>query len=130
MDIISRVIEAPTAAVMADESSDQSVSDQLDQLSSARTLVLGDAAYYPRILKGILPIIGSHARVELQRWGADFIAETFASPVLSADVKSELSQHVLPTLKAMLEKQDQDNAVVQSAVQAAASLYPIVFRHM
>lgn len=115
---------------MAAQSTDQSVLDQLAQLSNARDLVLGDAAYYPQIVQGILPIIGPHASLPLQRWGADFLAETFASPVLSQDAKNNLSQHVLPTLKDLLETQPQDNQVVKYTVQTAASLYPIVFRHM
>jgi symplekin len=106
------------------------MADQIIQLNAARNLVLGDANFYGQIVEGILPIIGANARLELRRWGADFLAETFASPTLSPEQKEKLSLKVLPTLKDLLEIPGEDAAVVKSVVQAAASVYPIVFRHM
>jgi len=103
---------------------------QLNQLNAARNLVLGDAALYPQIVNGILPIIGPNARVEVRRWGADFIAETFASPVLSVALKEQLTPLVLDTIHGIMALPETDVAVLQSLVQAAASLYPLVFRHM
>jgi symplekin len=107
-----------------------SVSEQLMQLNDARSLVLGDANYYPQIIQGILPIIGPDARVELRRWGADFLAETFSSPAVPTNEKQTLSLIVLETLKSMLENVNEDTGVVKSIVQTAASIYPLVFRWM
>lgn len=107
-----------------------SVSDQLTQLDAARQLVLADSVLYPQIVQGILPIIGASARIELKRWGADFLAETFASPVLALQEKERLSVGVLETLRELLEQPAQDNSVVKSVIQAAASIYGLVFRYM
>ena len=107
-----------------------SVTDQLAQLDAARNLVLGDAAFYPQIVQGILPIIGAKARLELRRWGAEFLAETFASPALPTQQKEQLSVLVLQTLQELLEIPREDAGVVKSVVQAAASTYPLVFKHM
>lgn len=104
--------------------------DQIHQLNAARNLVLGDANFYLQIVQGILPIIGANARLELRRWGAEFLAETFASPMLAPTQKEKISLMVLSTLKDWLEIPGEDTAVVKSVVQAAASVYPIVFRHM
>lgn len=108
----------------------KSLRDQVSQLEAARNLVLGDAAFYPQIVNGILPIIGATAQLELRRWGAEFLAETFASPALAAAQKEQLAGPVVQTLKEILELPEEDIAVVKYVVQAAASLYPIVFRHM
>ncbi|OJJ46270.1 hypothetical protein ASPZODRAFT_2090875 [Penicilliopsis zonata CBS 506.65] len=104
--------------------------DQVAQLNAARNLVLGDAALYPQIVHGILPIIGAHSRLELRRWGSDFLAETFASPVLATAQKDVLAEKVLQTLREILELPEGDAAVLKSVVQASASLYPLVFRHV
>ncbi|KAI4180960.1 MAG: hypothetical protein LQ348_005114 [Seirophora lacunosa] len=105
-----------------------SVSDQLTQLDAARQLVLADSALYPQIVQGILPIVGANARLELRRWGADFLAETFASPVLALQEKERLSIGVLQTLRELLEQPTQDENVVKSVIQAAASIYGLVLR--
>lgn len=102
----------------------------ISQLEAARKLALGDAQVYNQVLPGILPIIGPAAHVEVRRWGADFLAEAFASPSLSNAQKEQLSVEVLPTMRAMLEAPTEDPAVVKSVVQAAASLYPLVFRRV
>ncbi|KAI9681165.1 MAG: hypothetical protein M1817_002447 [Caeruleum heppii] len=107
-----------------------SVTDQLEKLDTARKLVLGDAAYYPQIVQVILPIIGAGARLELRRWGADFLAETFASPTLATQQKQGLCLTVLETVKDMFEGPEEDPQVLKSLVQTAASIYPLVFRHI
>ena len=104
------------------------VQQSIKQLNDARKLVLGDSNYYPQIIQGILPIIGPAAQVELRRWGADFFAETFATPVVPAQQKEALCLIVLETLKTMIENPQQDATVVKSIVQAAASIYPLVVR--
>jgi symplekin len=106
------------------------VRKQLTQLETARNLVLGDAALYPQIVQGVLPIIGVHARLELRRWGAEFLAETFASPALPSAQKELLAESVLPTIHELLDQPLQDIAVLTSLVQTAASLYTHVFRQV
>jgi symplekin len=107
----------------------------IKQLNAARDIVLKDAAIYPQVVPGVLPVISSCHPVELRRWGADFLAETFASPVLNAEEKQKLALGVLDTLRGYLARkeevgEDEDEGVVKSAVQAASSIYPLVFRHV
>lgn len=106
------------------------VTQQLASLNSARQIVLGDAQLYPRIVEGILPIIGASARVELRRWGAEFLAETFASPVVPSQLKEHMGLRVLQTLKDLLELPGQDIEVLKGVIQAAASIYGFIFRYM
>jgi symplekin len=102
----------------------------IQQLESARSLALGDGRYYPTIIPGVLPIIGFSAdqTLEVQRWGADFLAEAFSSPTWPTDVKENSAPSVLATLNDYLANVD-DKSVIKSAVQAAASVYPLVYRH-
>jgi len=111
-------------------SSTDPLAGQIAQLNAARTLVLGDAAFYPQIVNGILPIIGANSRLELRRWGAEFLAETFASPVLASAQKEQLAANVLQTIHDLLGLPDGDTVVLKHSVETAASLYPLVFRHM
>ncbi|EEP76662.1 conserved hypothetical protein [Uncinocarpus reesii 1704] len=104
--------------------------EQMSQLDAARNLVLGDAALYPQIVHGIIPIIGSNSRLELRRWGADFLAETFASPTFPQPAKQKLATEILQTIHELLNTPEQDIAVVKNAIQASASIYPLVFRHI
>lgn len=108
----------------------ESSAQSLGQLEAARNLALGDGRYYPTIIPGVLPIISvsAGAPLEVQRWGADFLAETFASPTWQSDAKEASSLTVLPTLKDYMDVED--TGVVKSAVQAAASIYPLAYRHM
>ena len=110
--------------------------DTIRQLTSARDIVLRDATIYPQVVPGVLPVIGPSTPVEQRRWGADFLAETFASPVIGADAKENMciGSGVLDTLRGYLNRkeemgEDEDPAVVKSAVQCAASVYPLVFRY-
>lgn len=106
------------------------VTEQLRQLDSARTLVLGDAHFYSQIVAGVLPIIGPQAKTELQRWGSDFLAESFANPTWSTSEKEKECIGVLPVLRGWLEMTDEDHAVIKSAIQTVASIYGFVFRRM
>jgi len=104
----------------------------LQQLENARALALGDGRYYPTIVPGVLPIIGApeaDTSLEIRRWGADFLAETFASPTWAPEDKARVAMTVLETLKLYMETV-QDRGVLKSAIQAAASLYPLVYKHM
>lgn len=105
-----------------------SPAEMIPQLEAARKLVLGDAHFYPQIVPGILPIIGPSAPLEVRRWGADFLAETFASPALGTAQKDDLSSIVLPNLRGMLETPGEDAAVVKSVIQTVASVYSLIFR--
>ncbi|TPX16566.1 uncharacterized protein E0L32_003860 [Thyridium curvatum] len=87
---------------------DSSIAEQIRQLNDARKLVLGDVAYYPSIVQSILPIIGPSSHPELRRWGADFLAEAFATPALPSRDKETLSLVVLETLKGMVESASED----------------------
>lgn len=108
----------------------ESVTTQLEQLETARKLVLAQSDLYEQIIRGILPIIGPHARVELRRWGAEFFAETFASPAIRSKDKETLSLMVLQTIRIFLENPNEDVEVIKSMVQAAASIYGYVFKYM
>ena len=105
-----------------------SPAEMISQLEAARKLVLGDALFYAQIVPGILPIIGPTAALEIRRWGAEFLAETFASPSLGYPQKEELSLVVLPVLRGMLEIPGEDDAVLKSVVQTIASVYALVFK--
>lgn len=103
----------------------------VQQLDSARSLALGDGRYYPTIIPGIIPIIGPNAdnlALDIQRWGAEFLAEAFASPSWPSDAKETIAPSVLPTLKKYLEEIE-DNSVIKAVIQAAASIYPLIYRH-
>ncbi|KAB8271328.1 hypothetical protein BDV30DRAFT_228257 [Aspergillus minisclerotigenes] len=102
-----------------------SLVDQIAQLNAARTLVLGDAAFYPQIVNGVLPIIGARSRLELRRWGAEFLAETFSSPALAPAQKEQLAAMALQTLRETLELPEKDTVTLKHIVEAAASLYPL-----
>jgi symplekin len=106
------------------------VSDQIAGLEAARQLVLSDASLYTQVVPGILPIIGAGAHLDIRRWGADFLAEAFASPAIALQAKESLSIQVLGTLNALLEVPLVDEAMVKSVIQAAASVYGLVFRYM
>ncbi|KAI1018953.1 hypothetical protein LB505_002896 [Fusarium chuoi] len=105
-----------------------SVSDQIRQLDDARKLVLGDVKYYPSVVKGILPIIGPSAALELRRWGAEFLAEAFSTPALPNGEKETMQPYVLPTLESMLENEREDPQVLRSVIQCVASIYPLAMR--
>lgn len=107
-----------------------SVPEQVRQLNDARKLVLGDVKYYPSVVKGILPIIGPTAPIELRRWGAEFLAEAFSTPALPNGEKETMQLYVLTTLKALADNEREDAQVLRSVMQAAASIYPLAMRWM
>ena len=101
----------------------------LSQLDSARTLALGDGRYYPAILPGVLPLIRANAQnsIEVQRWGAEFLAESFAAPTWPPDAKESSGLSVLEILNEYLDVDDV--GIVKSTIQAASTIYPLVYRH-
>ncbi|KAM0330059.1 hypothetical protein ACHAQA_004230 [Verticillium albo-atrum] len=104
------------------------ISEQIRQLNDARKLVLGDVKYYSNVVKSILQIVGPSAHLELRRWGAEFLAEAFATPALPLSEKETMQLFVLETLKDLLEDPNEDLQVLRSAIQASASIYPIALR--
>lgn len=104
-----------------------SVAEQIRQLNDARKLVLGDVKHYSSVVKGILPIVGTGAPIELRRWGADFLAEAFATPTLPNGEKETMQPYVLATLESMVEN-ERDDQVLRSVIQTAASIYPLALR--
>jgi symplekin len=107
-----------------------SVAEQLEQLNAARKLVLENPTYYAQIVKGVLPIIGPHAQLPLRRWGAEFLAESLATPVLSMGEKEGITVTVLETIRSLIESPNEDLIVVKATMSAAASAYPVVVRWM
>jgi hypothetical protein len=103
------------------------VDAQLQQLGEARTLVLKDPGYWPQVLQGTLPIITGPI-VEVRRWGADFLAETFSTPLVDARAKQELALACLDTLLRLTN--ETETGILKSVAQCSASVYPIIFRHM
>lgn len=106
----------------------------LGSLKSARDILLRDHTLYPQVVPGIIQVIAPAAHLELRRWGSEFLAETFASQVVTRDEKQQMSMVVLDTLKGYLGRkesmgEEEDRTVVKNAVQCAASLYEYVFRH-
>lgn len=110
--------------------SGSSLSEVLPQLEAARRLVLADSHFYPEIVPRILLIVGPAAPVEIRRWGADFLAETFATPALGDAMKEQICLDAVTFLRAVLETPDEDAIVVKSAIQAVASSYTFLFRSM
>ncbi|CUS08643.1 unnamed protein product [Tuber aestivum] len=104
-----------------------SVEDQLQQLGNARALVLTDPVYWPQVLHGILPIVSGPV-VELRRWGADFLAETFSTPVVEAGEKLNLAVACLDTMVRLMD--EREAGILKSVVQCSASVYPLIFRHI
>ncbi|RMZ79409.1 hypothetical protein DV738_g3296, partial [Chaetothyriales sp. CBS 135597] len=107
-----------------------SPAEMITQLEAARKLALADAQVYVQVVPGILPIIGPNASVEVRRWGADFLAEAFASPTLGHAQKEQLTAEVVPVLRSFIDNAAEDVAVIRSVVQAATSIYPLVFRRI
>lgn len=110
-------------------SSNLSVPNQIRQLNDARKLVLGDVKYYPNVVRGLLPIIGPNAPVELRRWGAEFLSEAFSTPALPNNQKETMQLYVLATLESLLSARE-DPQVLRSTIQTAASIYPLAMRWM
>lgn len=106
-----------------------SVPDQIRQLNDARKLVLGDVNYYQSVVRGLLPIIGPNAPVELRRWGAEFLAEAFSTPALPIREKETMQLYVLATVESLLNERE-DPQVLRSVILTAASIYPLAMRWM
>jgi symplekin len=109
------------------------ITERLAQLALARTLVLQDPVHYPQVVLGLLHVFGPNEPLPLRRWGAEFLAETFAAPAFPAVDKEELALQVLGVLQGLMENtgtSEEDESVIKCTVQACASVYPLIFRHM
>ncbi|KAH8885081.1 hypothetical protein GQ53DRAFT_367031 [Thozetella sp. PMI_491] len=104
-----------------------SVEEQLQQLNAARKIVLENPPYYDKIVKGTLPILQSPF-VELRRWGADFLAESLATPVVSTRERENLTLAVLHKLQELVDNPNEDTLVLKSSIMAAATAYPVIMR--
>jgi len=104
------------------------VPDQIRQLNGARKLILADVKYYPTLIQGILPVIGTHARLELKQWGASFLAEAFGTPAIPPSEKETMQLHVLDMIHAMLSNPQEDATVVRNLILASACIYPMALR--
>ncbi|EWC45969.1 hypothetical protein DRE_04762 [Drechslerella stenobrocha 248] len=108
---------------------DVAVKDKIAQLNQARSLVLQDSQFYPDILKGILPVIVAPSSViELRRWGSEFLAETFSSPLLAAQKKQELALTCLGPLITLLG--ELETGILKNVIQCSSSIYPLIFRYI
>lgn len=107
----------------------QSAADMLVKLEQVRQACLADSNQFLQVVPGIVPILATAQAVEVRRWGSQFIAEAFATPSLNPQQKEQLiSDSVMALLRGFLETPNEDTTVIQSAVQACASIYPCVFR--
>ena len=102
----------------------------LDQLNKLRYESLKNEHHYPAVVPSILGFISPGNPVNLRRWGADFLAETFASPMLGIDHKQSIAIKVIDLLRQYLEMPGEDAAVIKNVVQACTSIYPLIFKHM
>lgn len=106
-------------------------SDMIPKLEQVRQACLADASQYLSVVPGIVPIVHSAQAVDIRRWGADFIAEAFATPELRDHQKEQIiSDVLLALLRSRLDNPLEDSVVVKSTIQACASIYPHVFRRM
>jgi len=106
------------------------VSVQIQQLNDARKVALENPNYFDSIVRGILPIVGPSSPVELRRWGAEFLAESLSTPVLSMRDKESLTVTILETLRQLVNSPNEDALVLKASIMAAASAYPVVMRWM
>lgn len=104
-----------------------SLDNQLQHLKDARRIVLKQPDYWAQVLTTTLPLISSPI-IEVRRWGAEFLAESFATPMIEAAAKLELALACLDTLLQLSEEKEAD--ILKNVVQCSASVYPIIFRHM
>ena len=129
-DTTTTAAAAAAASAASASASAISVAEQLEQLGAARKLVLENSTYYDRIVKGVLPIIGPTAPLPLRRWGAEFLAESLATPELAMRDKENITIAVLDTLRGLLEGAAEDPIVLKASIAAAASAYPVAMRWM
>lgn len=102
----------------------------LKQLEGARLTALNNPSVYDHFIPGFTTLVQQNPDRDIRRWGADFVAEAFSQPLMPSAQKEELVGSVVPFLRHLLEAQPVDVPIVRSAIQAAASIYPLVFRRV
>ena len=109
-----------------------SMSEQMQQLNSARKMAFESPTFFKQIITGIFPLTSPSTPVVLRRWAAEFIAEALACPALRTQEKDDLTITVIDggALRALVEDPDQDPLVLKAGIMAAASAYPVVVRWM
>ena len=101
----------------------------LQQFSHARACSLQDVSLLPKLMPPIIGLAMERGERPLRRWAARFIAETAATARLAPDEMERLDLTLLPAIRYFLEGAH-DTIIWKAAIQAAASLYPVIFRHM
>lgn len=102
----------------------------LKQLEGARLTALQSPEVYNQFIPGFTSLVQQNPDRDIRRWGADFVAEAFSQPLMPSAQKEELVNSVVPFLRHLLEAQPIDVPIVRSVIQAAASIYPLVFRRV
>jgi len=105
-------------------------SSAMEKLIQARNAALQNVTLYPQVMEPILGLVTTSPTLDLQRWVANFVAEALASPSLVSEEKQKMALPLLPVLKSFLELPGEDVIILKSTIQACASLYPLIFRHM
>ncbi|KAF2435728.1 hypothetical protein EJ08DRAFT_286859 [Tothia fuscella] len=117
-------------------------SQQLAQLFKARDIALADPTMYSQVIPVMVAVLlgqppSPKPSQIVKVWGADFLAETFSSTMLGADVKQAFAISALPvfmdflTLPENVQKTPVElTSMTKSIIQAVASVYPLVFRHI
>ncbi|KAL9086737.1 MAG: hypothetical protein Q9159_004032 [Coniocarpon cinnabarinum] len=108
----------------------QSSANTLTQLNALRHETLKDAHHYKSVVPAILSVIAPGNPLDVRRFGADFLAETFASPQLAVEEKQNIAIRAVDLLRQYLDMPGEDAAVVKSVVQASTSIYPLIFKHI
>lgn len=108
----------------------QSAGNTFSQLQKLRYETLKDAHHYKSVVPAILGVIAPGNPLEIQRYGADFLAETFASPQLPVEEKEDIALKALDLLRQYLDVPGQDAVIIKSVVEASTSIYPLIFKHM
>jgi symplekin len=101
----------------------------LKQLAHARAAALEDASLLPQVMGPIVGLATECRDLPLQRWTARFIAESAAAERLAPGDLEKLDLALLPAIRYFLDGRA-DAVVWKASIQAAASLYPVVFRYM
>ena len=115
---------------MASSSSTKTPQELITTFEYVRKVCLSSpATEYPRYLPAILHQFAAPAPREVQIWGLNFLAETFALPTLPRDLAPSLGKPALRLLRVFLDSISDDTPILKSTIQTATLLYPIFFRY-
>jgi symplekin len=108
----------------------QAIHAAMQPLLSARAAALENPELYNQVLPPVLGLMSEKPSIIVRRWVAAFIAEALSSAAVHPDEKERIVLMVLPAIKGFLEAETEDEDIIKNAVVAAASAYPIGFRHV